>query len=305
MRIPWAEFKAFVDARNTVITENTEGNNYLLETSDGPIIRACKLIEDSSDMSDYVANYQANANSPIEKRDADGRVTIHTTTRSHGMTTYISALDDDQTDGNRIGGGANPIMWDHKIGDTTPRYIYSDFNTINNETHIVGGFFTFEGAKNDDCKLEIVPKLTIYSAGTNTNYTLFGGYLILPASGDGDISVNDNDRVLVEVAKDLDTGKRAGAGYWDADFNTSTGLFENITPNPAGTGIFNMFGAEVTLSAFVPCQPALGSHMIDMTFPDKSYLAHGLRVRTKISTLGVDHNWSGNISLVLYRMKTI
>lgn len=63
MRISWSQFKSFVDTRKVSIHERElDDNNYLLQAFDGPIERSCKLRNDEADYTDYVNNYQANAN---------------------------------------------------------------------------------------------------------------------------------------------------------------------------------------------------------------------------------------------------
>ena len=77
----------------------------------------------------------------------------------------------------------------------------------------------------------IVPNVTASSAGTDTNFNLYGGIFIVPAAGDGTLTVNPADIKLVEMTISEVTRMRAPA-FWNADYDTATHTFSNITPAP-------------------------------------------------------------------------
>lgn len=240
--------------------------------------------------------------------DASGKEVIHQTPRDLEFITYFCGADDDHNDPHAVGsvsGGSVDLCWDHQVSGANPETIYLDFNTANNETHMHAGFIQWQNAQNDYVTLSFVPKTTAYSAGSNTNYNLFGGYLIVPALGDGVITVNDADRVLVEVPKDLDKGGYVSSGYWDAEWDTATKQYINIVPNYFGTGQFNMFGYAVTMNRFIYRQHLLGEGFMHLPTYDKSQLPQNVRVKLEIYTRQPDHAWSGNATVILHRKKTI
>lgn len=232
----------------------------------------------------------------------DGRMVMHATPRKRGLVTQFTALDDDQTDATKIGGGSSHLAKTHTTAGANSYYF--DLNTIINETHIHSGCLQWKDALNDEVKLEVVPQVTASSAGTGTNYNLYGGYLIIPAAGNGTLTVADGDRKLVQVPMN-EFGNRQGAGYWDATFNQTTKLFENIIPNLTGTGEYNMFSVEVPLDRFGNRIPVLGTGAIFFQSHDASMLGHGNRLKITATGVGADHTWMWNLTLVLFRKRTV
>ena len=218
--------------------------------------------------------------------------------------TYFTSSDDDHTDPHAVGGTSNinDLYWEHEVSGDNPETIYIDFNSVYNPTWIRQGDIAWANAAFDMLSFSLVPKTTTYSSGSNTNYDLYGGYLVIPAAGDGEITVADNDRVLIQ-----NTPNEFGdmpAGYWDADWNTSTKAFENIAPNYTGTGEYNMFGVEVVLHKFMNRRRLIGTGRKDCMTEDVAQLGHGLRMKVEAHTHGTDHAWSGCATLMLYRQKT-
>jgi len=242
-----------------------------------------------------------------EAETTDGKHYVHDTCRPLGTYTYFTSRDDDHTDPHAVGGSDEntiDLKWDHPASEgNNPEVVYLDFNTINNETHVRQGDIMWKDAQlGDNLSFSIVPKTTSYSADTNTNFDLYGGYLIIPAAGDGTISVANEDMVLVQNVPN-EYGNLA-AGYWDADWNTTTKQFENIVANPYGTGEYNMFGLEVKLHCFMQRRQLLGSGRKDCMTNDIARLGHHMRMKIEARTAGTDHAWSGNGTLMMYRKKT-
>jgi hypothetical protein len=239
-------------------------------------------------------------------RNIDGRSIVHDTPRKYGLITYFTGKGDDPATQHSVGGAPGvTIAGHHQLSDPLQEIVKITLNTIENETHVHEGYIQFLGARNDCVTLEIIPSLTLNtSAGSGTNYDLYGGYLIIPsAPGAGTLVVNDVDRVLVEVPIN-EMGDRSGAGYWDAEWNFSTKQFDNIVPNYAGTGQFNMFTVEVVLDRFMNHQGMLGDGILYMPTKDASMLGHNMRVKLTLDTVGADHEWWWNATLALYRRKT-
>jgi len=238
----------------------------------------------------------------IEKQDLDGRGITHCTPRYLGTYTYFTSEDDDQADPHAVGGGSNILKWDHSISGNNPEVVYMDFNTIYNKTYVRQGDLIWKDAVFDTLTFKMVPKTTAYTSGSNTNYNLYGGYLIIPAAGDGTIAINDADRLLVQNVPN-EFGNLP-AGYWDADWDSTNKEFINITPNPYGTGEYNMFGLEVVLHQFMNKRTLLGTGRKDCMTEDVAQLGHGIRIKIEAATAGADHAWSGCGNLMMYRQKT-
>ena len=145
----------------------------------------------------------------------------------------------------------------------------------------------------------------------NTTFNLYGGYLIIPAAYDGNIFVtNDITQChggLVETTP-TDDGIMAPS-YWNAEWNSTTKVFENITPAPLGDGKYNMFAAEITLAKFINRLPLLGDGFILLKTSDVEEWAHGWRARfmqeTNIDSENgfTDHDWYVSMYIVLHRAK--
>lgn len=308
IRVEWPAFKTFIDSRRLMFQGIEFDTHYLLRAGDNFWQMECHLTKTPSDtahLDEFVASYKESMNKAMHQSYPDGRQIVHSTPRKRGLITNFTARDDDQTDATKVGGGANVMAVKHAIGEPLVHTLHFDLNTIANETYLHSGTIQWEKAALDTIDLLVVPKTTVYAAGTGTNYNLFGGYLITPAApGAGAISVADADRVLVQIPLN-EYGNKTGAGYWDATFNTTTKAFEGITPNYAGTGAFNMFGAAVQLDRFVHHQPLVGAGVFTFHSSDASMLGHGMRLKLVTTTVGTDHEWTWCVSLVLHRKKTV
>lgn len=236
--------------------------------------------------------------------DLDGRSVVHATPRVLGTYTYFTGSDDDHTDATKVGGASNvtDLCGHHEVGDDATEVMYFDLNTIINSTYIHEGVLQWKDALNDTISLDVVPKTTTYTSGTSTNFNLYGGYLIVPAAGNGTIAVETSNMKLVQcVVNEYGT---KSAGYWDATFNTSSKQFENITAAPYGDGDYNLFGAEVQLARFGNRLRLLGNGAILISSEDSTQIGHGMRIKVIAGTVGTDHEWWWNFTPSLYRKKT-
>ena len=239
----------------------------------------------------------------IPEREYDNRAMIHATPRYRGTVTCFSSQDEDQADPSKVWGGANKIKYHHTIGSSLTHSFYLDFNTIDNTTYMFSGSFNWVDCNFDEVHVYIVPKVTASSAGVSTNFNLFGGYLIVPAAGDGTLTVNPADMQLVQVTRN-EFGNFP-AGYFDADYNTTTKVFENVVPNVNGTGAFNLFSVEVPFHKYVNNYVMLGNYGNSLTSYDADSLGHNIRLRFDFQTDGADHDWKFAGNIVLFRGKTI
>lgn len=306
IKIDWATLRDLSIQKNVPLQWVDQDTAYHISISEGPIVFYCSLNKDPSDTTDldeFEDDYKALGNAKIDEKDYDNRTIVHNTPRYRGSTTCYSSVDDSQSDPSQIWGGSNKLKLNHVITDPLSQVVYMDFNTVNNKTYVLSGLLQWKDCDFDEWCCHIVPKTTTYSAGVSTNYNLFGGYLIIPASGDGTITVNAVDMELVAITQD-EYGNKAGAGYWNADYNTTTKVFENITAAPLGDGNYNMFGAEVQLYAFVNNMIMLGDGQANMTSFDAAEIGHGMRLKFTFLTIGTDHNWEFTGQITLFREKT-
>lgn len=233
----------------------------------------------------------------------DNRQIVHATPRYRGTSTCFTSIDDDQTNPSKIWGGSNKLFLNHLIGQATTQNLYMDFNTIDNKSYILTGYLHWQNTVFDELTVQIVPKTTTYSASSNTDYDLFGGYLIIPnGTSTGTIDVQANDMVLVEVPLNEFGNKQAG--YWDADYNTSTMQFENITANASGTGSFNMFGTEVVFHSYLNNLIMNGNGHEALSSFDADQLGHNTRIKFTFVTIGTDHDWQFSGSIAMFRSKS-
>ena len=145
----------------------------------------------------------------------------------------------------------------------------------------------------------------------NTTFNLYGGYLIIPAAYDGNIFVtSDITQCHGGLVKTTPTEDGIMApSYWNADWNSSTGLFENVAPAPLGDGNYNIFAAEISLAKFINRLPLLGDGFVLLQTSDVEEWAHGWRARfmqeTNIDAENgfTDHDWYVSMYIVLHREK--
>jgi hypothetical protein len=256
---------------------------------------------------DFINNYKPTIDSllPTDYGVTDGsKIMVHQTSRVLGTITYFTCASDDQAHMGLVGGGVaetQKLKGHHKIGDPATMSRYLDINTAENETYIHEGYIQWKDALNDELTVSIVPEVTTVSAGSNTFYNLYGGYLVIPAAGDG--TINIDNMVLCEMPVN-EFGKRP-ASYWNADYNTTTHLYENVTAAPLGNGAFNMFTVEVTLDQFAHKIPLLGSGFMNLQTSDASALTQNLRIKVTTETIGVDHDWWWNAFATFHRRRTV
>lgn len=237
-----------------------------------------------------------------EPKDLDGRAIKHNTPRKIGTYTYYTGSGDCTEDALDVGGDDEDLLCGHhEVGQPTTQVTYFEFNTIANETHLYCGSIQWKDALGDHITFEVVPHVTPYTSGSGTNFLLYGGYLILPAAGNGNITVNPANIKLVQcVANEFGVKP---AGYWNATFNPSTKLFENLTP-ANGNGDYNIFGAEIVLQRFVNKFQLLGTGNYQLPSNDISQMPHGSRFKTTACTKGADHDWWWVTNVNLFRKKT-
>ena len=238
-------------------------------------------------------------------RDKTGKLRVHQTSRALGTTTCFVGCGDDPSDITKVGGGTECIFR-HKVGDTMSTSYYIDLNIIENETYVHEAYITWENCNYDIVTADIVPYVTSVEPAENTNYSLYGGYLIIPAMGNGTINVTsditDLRGGLIQMPLN-DLGQRPTA-YWNANYNNITKKYENIT-YAMGDGEFNMFAAEVPIFRIFNRVPLLSTGFIEFRTSDTSQVGQGMRLKVTCETAGDDHDWGIAFTLVLHRSRSI
>jgi len=245
-----------------------------------------------------------------EPRDRAGKMRFHQTSRKLGLRIMWSGVGDDPTDVSKVGGGA-AFDIQHDIGEGDPESIYIDYNMVKNETWLHEGYLTWKDCDMDRLTVEIVPQVTVSHTDStaSTLYNLYGGYMVVPAAGDGtlvlDADITDPNAGLVYMP-DNDLGE-APTAFWNADYNSSTKLYENITAAPTGNGRYNMFTVEITLARFLNHMPLLGSGFITLNSSDTDQLGHGMRLKMIANTNGSvdDHKWAVACLMCLHRESSV
>jgi len=260
-----------------------------------------------ADYTDFVTNFKPILDEkPLTDSGlVDGsKIHVHQTSRLPGTTTFFTCASDLQTDPTVVGGEVpenQKLKGHHEIGQDIVQHAYLDLNSITNDTYLHEGYLQWKDALNDEITVSFVPKLSSVSAGAGTLYNMYQGYMVVPAAGDGTIVVDD--MVLVEMP--LNEFGNRGAAFWNADFNTTTKLFENVTAAPTGNGVYNMFTVEVNFILFANKVPLLGSGFMNLQTSDSSRLGHNIRIKVTAYTLGSDHDWWWNAFATLHRIFTV
>jgi len=248
-----------------------------------------------------------------EPRDRSGKMRVHETSRPFGIKTHFSGAGDDPYDITDLGGGT-PCTITHNIGGPDPQYTYFDMNIIENETWVHEGYIIWKDALMDTLTCSVVPRVPTWhiDSTAGTIYELYGGYMVVPVytvgkvPGQGtvvlDSDLSDPTFGGLVYMPDDDLGNPPTA-FWNADWNSSTKEFENITMAPTGNGRYNIFAIEVPLVTFANRIPLLGNGFERLQTADCDQLGHGMRFRLKADTEG-DHNWQVSMVFTLYRDKT-
>ena len=194
----------------------------------------------------------------------------------------------------------------YKIGDTEPMQKYIDFNIAENETWLHEGYLTWEDCQMDTLTLQMVPRTVTVSGVTGGDMALYGGYMVVPtAPGEGNVAIaNDltqpNGGLIYMPNNDLDEPPTA---FWDADYNASTHLFENIRPNYSAQGRYNIFTYEIIFAEFIRQIPLLASGFIALNSSDTDQMGQGMRIKMIADTnkYRQDHDWSVACIMCLHR----
>ncbi len=247
-----------------------------------------------------------------ELRDRSGKLRFHQTSRKTGTVILWTGEGDDPSDPYCVGGG-EPFSFNYTKGQPDPLVKYIDFNMLENETWLHEGYVTWSNCYLDTLDLMMVTRATSFTVSSGTNYSLYGGYLIVPTTpGTGTINITSDITEatggLVYTPKN-DMGVRPTA-FWDATWDVTTKKYVDIVPNLTGTGHYNLFAAEITIAHFVRKMPLLNSGFIALNSSDTDQLGSGMRLKmvadtnTTISGVG-DHDWSIACTMCLHRARTI
>jgi len=242
-----------------------------------------------------------------------GKVRSHSSSKLPGLTTNFTGRGDDPSDVDDVGNGQR-IYYKHELGDSTEATIYVDFNTIANTTSINEGYESHSNCQNEDCgSVEIVSRATQISMdGTNTDYKLYAGIMVIPAidsTGEveilSDLSEHDGGLVYMPDVQQTDGSYLSPVAFWNAEWNSVTKKFENITPAPAGDGRYNIFIYEYVFHRFANDWPLMGNCSgCLLSTEDEDLLGHGMRLKITMKTGLPDHAWEFKLGLSMSRLRT-
>lgn len=236
----------------------------------------------------------------LPAKTLDGKQWIQETSRPLGTKIFFTSRGDNVNVKTDIGNGEF-LKLNHIFGDPLTQTTTIDLNLEDNPTYIHEGYVMWSAADFDTLSLFVVPRVTTYTTGVNTNYNLYGGYLLIPAAGNG--TKTPTNIQLVEMPISGDKATRSAA-FWNATWNKTISQYENITPAPAGNGVYNMFTAEVTLSKFVNEWLLLNSGFMMLQTAESEQVGAGMRLKLTIKTTEPDHAWKAAIGLVFHRTKS-
>jgi len=242
----------------------------------------------------------------LSVEDSSGKTRVHATPRKLGLKTIWLGCGDDPDDPHDIGHGQS-IKINHHIGDPLVQTIYVDFNCIDNELYFHDAHLIWENSKYDEIEAEIVTRSTNIIPGTNTNYNLYNDYIIIPANGNGTISLVDdislhNNGFIYMPNNDLN---ELPVAFWNATWDTTLKKYVDISPAPYGDGRYNMFAFEIPLVKFIHSVPLLGSSSTKLGSYDSDAIGHGMRLKLTGTTIGEDHDWGMSGLITAYRKKTV
>jgi hypothetical protein len=254
-----------------------------------------------------------------ELRDISGKLRVQQSSRPIGTKIHFTGKGDHPEYVSDVGGG-QPMKFDHHIGDSLTQIMYVDFNFVENRSFIHEGYVTWTGCKFDTISLEIVPTVTPTIPATNTPYFVNPAmpHIVLPKELAGGLSNVDITSDLTQPRGGLIYMPQAGdvqfgrpPAYWNADYNKTTHLYENISPAPGGDGRYNIFTVEFAMSVFANELILMGENALLLKTSDTEELGHGMRVRITANThVNIDdnepdHDWGAGCMLTMHRTRSI
>ena len=251
---------------------------------------------------------------PKEFRDRENKIRVQTTPRQPGSKYYFTGSADLVDPVTDVGGGTleNQFLFHHEVDvDDMEQIRYFDFNTIENKTWIHEGYLMFGNCQFDFMTMDFVPTVVNTDVGENTNFNLYGGYLLIPAAGNGTVQLlSDYTQPhggLVQVLPNEEGVKPTA--FWNADWNSDTKEFENLSAAPYGNGDYNMFSNEIVFNRFINKIPLYGTGTMPLHLNDVETFPHGIRMKVTANTWTCeykpDHSWDCAIIIVLHREKSI
>lgn len=293
VNVPRLESEISQDPSITIAHSNTAFSN----PDELKIFFKASLPQADKDALDLLVSNHINT--PLDpeaevKIDFQNKQLVHQTSRPLNTHTFFTSVDDNDVFLEHI----------HNTGDDMVQSIYADFNNIENMSFVHEASLQWKDAARDYVLGYLVPKVSSFNVGTNTDYKLQGGYQIIPADGDGDIEPVIINPVYMPV--DQDSGLRPAA-YWD--FNIVSGSYDLANPIPCldGDGKYNLFTVEVDLGKFAKKILMMGTTSAWNVLPssDTAELGDGMRLKIDFGTRGDDHSWEACLMLIMHREKTL
>ena len=230
----------------------------------------------------YCLGQFSDVNLIDEWRDRSGKLRVHQTSRKLGLAISWTGAGDDASNITNVYKG-EPLTFEFNTASGTGTMSkYIDFNIVENETWLHEGYITWKNCHFDKLTLQMVPRVTTVSGSSGTNYNLYGGYLVVPAApGAGTVAITSDitdpmGGLIYMPNDDLDDPPLA---YWNADWNSTTKQYENVTPAYSGDGRYNMFAAEVVFAEFVSQIPLLSNGFIGLNSSDTDQMGQGMRLK--------------------------
>ena len=245
----------------------------------------------------------------IEPRDWTGKMFLHPTERPFGTKVHFTGAGDALEAVSDIGSG-ELMEIHHNVGDDLIQFTYTDFNTITNVTHVQEGQLQWWNAKMDRITVEFVPRIVTLSAGENTPYLYDPSQpIVLPSElvgGAGNVSINEDiTQANVGLVQALHNEKGIKpTAFWNADYDSGTGTFENITAAPLGDGDYNIFHVEYAIARFANRVGMVGSSNLPFHTNDTDPIPHGSRLKCTWETIGEDHEWIAIATFKMHRTKS-
>jgi len=239
-----------------------------------------------------------------EFRDKGGKLRVHQTSRKDGLAIHWTSEGDNRSDPTIFGKGNN-LSHVHNIGDETSHTIYVDFNSLENESWIHEVVLTWKGCFLDIITVDIVPDVVSVIDSTSSSFTTYGPIIIPAEPGTGTIDLAQDVLAygggLVTRDSPSDPSVSPSPAFWDADWNSDTGRFENLRANPTGEGQYNMFHTELVLNRTFNKIQILGDGFQVFNSSDTDELTHGLRLKCIFETRLPDHDWAISGIVVMHR----
>jgi|SRR5271166_640388 len=222
---------------------------WVASVPDGVVNGGYSQSQNDADLLDFQTNWLPGANATITPRNTDGSVTVAPNAFPQGARNTFAGAGDS---GVVVGGG--PSFQFSTVADGYDGYLEWQFRDM---VYIDGGYIFYQNAQLGDTidYYAYAPATALNTTYATQSCTIDGyggaaGVLIYPVVSGGPYNID------LSLATPIPNLAGTGQWNWSAPNNLGKGT---ITPNYNGSGNFDLYTVQITITRFMVTVPLLGS----------------------------------------------